>query len=78
MTERKRIRKIIRAFLLVVGKDPEAIAPADIDAYSAVLATGSYAYFSVAQASIRAFTSFMAQRTTTPPVAIEPAPQEVP
>lgn len=77
MTERKRIRKIIRAFLLAVGKDPEAIAPADIDAYSAVLATGSYAYFSVAQASIRAFTSFMAQRTTTPPVAIKPAPQEI-
>lgn len=77
MTERKRIRKIIRAFLLHVDKDPEAIAPGDADAYAAILATGSYAYFSVAQASIRAFTSFMAQRTTTPPVAIEPAPQEI-
>ena len=77
MTERKNIRKIIRAFLLHVGNDPEAIAPGDIDAYSAILATSSYAYFSVAQASIRAFTSFMAQRTTNPPVAIEPALQEI-
>ncbi len=77
MKERKKRRKMVRDFLLHAGKDPGEIAGADLDAYAAILATGSYAYFSVAQASIRAFTSFMAQRTTNPPVPIEPAPQEI-
>ena len=77
MTERKKRRKMVRDFLLHAGKDPGEIAGADLDAYAAILATGSYAYFSVAQASIRAFTSFMAQRTTNPPVPIGPAPQEI-
>ena len=77
MKERKKRRKMVRDFLLHAGKDPGEIAGADLDAYAAILATGSYAYFSVAQASIRAFTSFMAQRTTNPPVPIEQAPQEI-
>ena len=77
MTERRKRRKMVRDFLLHAGKDPGEIAGADLDAYAAILATGSYAYFSVALASIRAFTAFMAQRTTNPSVPIGPAPQEI-